>query len=71
MDTFFSIYDRWNGLIPLIGGIYATLMAAGYLPRNPKDPERMALWRKKFGPMMMVLGPILAVIGLIQIVIHL
>jgi hypothetical protein len=22
MDTIFSAYDKWHGLIPLIGGIY-------------------------------------------------
>ena len=67
MDGVFSVYDRWNGLIPLLGGFYATLLAFGYLPRKPADPERLALWRKKFGPLMKVLGPVLIIIGTVEI----
>lgn len=31
---------NWSGLIPLIGGVYGYLLAIGYLPKNPKDPEK-------------------------------
>ena len=68
MDAFFSGYDRWQGLIPLLGGVYATLLAYGVIPRKPKDPERLALWHKKFGPMMRKLGPALIFIGLVTVV---
>ena len=70
MDAIFSAYDRWNGFIPLLCGIYSTLLAYGYLPKKPKDPERLALWRKRFGPMMKILGPMLIVIGLVSLVFH-
>ena len=63
MGDLFLLYDRWNGLIPLIGGIYATLLAYGYLPRKPKNPARLAVWQKKFGPMMRVLGPLVVLFG--------
>ena len=38
-----------EGLIPIFGGVYGLLMAKGILPRKPKDPEKMELWRRKFG----------------------
>ena len=71
MDAFFSEYDRWQGLIPFLGGVYGTLLAYGILPWKSKDPERLALWHKKFGPMMKILGPALIVIGLVEVVRHL
>jgi hypothetical protein len=33
------------------------------LPRNPKDPERLALWRRKFGKMMTILSPLIILFG--------
>jgi len=62
-----SNWDVGNleGLIPLLGGIYAYLLANGTLPRNPKDPEKMALWRRKFGPTIKIIGPILAIFGIL------
>jgi hypothetical protein len=62
--------SNWNvgnlqGVIPLLGGIYGYLLANGTLPRKPKDPEKMALWRRKFGPMMKIIGPILVIFGIL------
>lgn len=64
--------SNWNvgnlqGLIPLLGGIYGYLLANGTLPRKPKDPEKMALWRRKFGPMMKIITPVLVVFGILQL----
>lgn len=56
-----------QGLIPIFGGIYGLLMAQGVIPRNPKDPERMALWRRKFGGIMTVLCPLLILFGVAQL----
>ena len=56
-----------QGLIPLLGGIYGYLLATGRLPRKSKDPEKMALWRRKFGPVMKILGPILIVFGVLEL----
>jgi hypothetical protein len=50
-----------------LGGIYGYLLAIGTLPRKPKDPEKMALWRRKFGPMMKILAPILVVFGILEL----
>lgn len=62
-------WGNLEGLIPLLGGVfYAMLLGAGVLPRKPKNPERMALWRKKFGGVMLLLGPALIVFGVLQLV---
>ena len=55
--------ESWNignleGLIPLLGAIYFYLIADGTLPKNPRDPERMAEWRARFGAPMKVLAPL-------------
>lgn len=62
-----SDWGRLDGLIPILGGIYGLLLAQGVLPRNPKDPERMALWRRKFGGMMTVLAPLLILFGVAKL----
>lgn len=67
MNELFMLYERWNGLIMVVCGIYACLLAYGYLPRKPKDPERLHEWRRKFGPLMKVLAPCLALGGLVQL----
>ena len=53
-----------EGLIPILAGIFGLLLAQGVLPRNPKDPERLALWRRKFGKMMTILCPLIILFGL-------
>lgn len=56
-----------QGIIPIVGGVYGYLLATGALPKNPRDPEKMNLWRKKFGPMMKIIGPILVIVGIFQL----
>jgi hypothetical protein len=53
-----------EGLIPILAGIFGLLLAQGVLPRNPKKPERLALWRRKFGKMMTILCPLIILFGL-------
>ena len=55
---------NFEGLIPILAGIFGLLFAQGVLPRNPKDPERLALWRRKFGTMMTILCPLIILFGL-------
>lgn len=62
-----SDWENLKGLIPIFGGIYGLLLAQGVLPRNPKDPEKMELWRRKFGGMMTVLCPLLVLFGIAQL----
>jgi len=71
MNAVFMFYDRWNGLIMVICGIYASLLAFGYLPRKPKDPARLQEWRRKFGLLMKVLAPCMILGGLAQLGIEL
>ena len=64
-----SNWDIGNleGLIPLLGGVYGYLLANGTLPRKPREPEKMDLWRRKFGRMMKVISPILVVFGILRL----
>ena len=57
----------WSGLIPIFGGIYGYLLAIGYFPRNPKEPEKIELWRKKFGGMLKKICPFLILFGIIKL----
>jgi hypothetical protein len=59
--------DLVEGLIPILGGAFVLLMARGLLPRKPKDPERMELWRRKYGRTMTVVGAFLIVFGLLKV----
>jgi len=56
-----------GGLIPLLGGIYGFLLANGTLPKKPRDPEKIQLWRQKYSPMMKVICPLVLVFGLLQL----
>ena len=62
-----ELYDRWRGIIPIVGGIYGLLLAYRVLPRRPKDPERMELWHRKFGKMMKIICPLLIVFGVLEL----
>jgi hypothetical protein len=55
------------GLIPIFGGVYCLLLAYRVVPRKPKDPEKMALWHRKFGKMMKIVGPFVIWFGLLQL----
>lgn len=68
MSDLFLAYDRWGGLVTILCGIYACLLAYGYLPRNPKDPEAHRLWQKKFGGMLQVLGPLIVLGGVFTLI---
>lgn len=62
-----SNWGNLEGLIPILGGVYGLLLAQGVLPRTPKDPEKMDLWRQKFGGMMTVICPLLILFGIAQL----
>lgn len=67
MEEIFSAYDKWNGLIPLFGGIYVSLIAFKVINPNKKNPEKMEIWHKRFGPMMKVIGPLVVLFGIITL----
>ena len=65
--------NEWNvgnleGLIPILGGIYGLLLAKGILPRNARDPDKMELWRRKFGRMLKIICPLIFVFGVLQFI---
>jgi hypothetical protein len=60
-------WSRLQGLIPILGGIYALVLAQGVLPLRTKDPEKLALWRRKFGGMIRVVGPLVIFSGVLQL----
>lgn len=56
-----------DGLISIAAGTYFYLMGKGTVPKNPRDPEKMEQWRKKYGTLMKVCGPILVIGGILRI----
>lgn len=61
----FEFFDRWQGIIVVLGGIYAFLIAYRILPRNLKNSEKVELWHRKFGKMMKILSPIIIIFGIL------
>jgi hypothetical protein len=60
-------WGNLQGIIPIVGGIYGYLMAVGTVPRNPRDPEKMAEWREKFGRALKIFCPILVLLGVLEL----
>ncbi len=60
----FAVYDQWQGMIPLLGGVYGLLFMYRVIPRKPKDPERLELWHQKFDKLFKILSPLLILFGL-------
>ena len=61
------MHIKFDGLIPIFGGIYGLLIAYRVVPSKPKDPEKMELWHRKFGTMMKLLCPFLIGFGLLEL----
>ncbi|MCA9254585.1 MAG: hypothetical protein KDA33_03065 [Phycisphaerales bacterium] len=59
--------ENLEGLIPIVGAVLAMLVAKGVIPRNPKDPEKLELARRRFGGFITVAGPFLILIGILQL----
>ena len=51
-----------EGLIPLLGGVYAGLLAYGVI-QGSKNPQRMDVWRKKWGKPLKVIAPLVVLFG--------
>ena len=56
-----------EGLIPLLGGLYAFLLARGVL-RASKDPAKNDAWLGKWGPILKWIAPLVMLFGLLQLV---
>jgi hypothetical protein len=54
-----------EGLIPIIGGTFAYLLATGRY--NPsKDPIKWEEWKLRWGPKLKILAPVVIVFGIAQ-----
>lgn len=53
-----------EGLIPLLGGLYAFLLARGVLPAS-KDPVKNEAWLRKWGPALKWLAPLVMLFGIL------
>ena len=61
------LHLKLRGLIPIFGGIYGLPLAYRVIPREPKDPEKMELWHRKFGKIMKILSPFLIGFGFLEL----
>ena len=55
-----------EGIIPIIGGAVAFLMAKGVIPIS-KDPAKGEQWLKQWGKLITWLGPFVVVFGILQL----
>ena len=53
-----------EGLIPLLGGLYAYLLARGVV-RARKDPVKNEVWLHKWGPTLKWMEPLVMLFGLL------
>jgi hypothetical protein len=50
------LYDKWDGLVLVLAGIYALLLAAKVLPIKFGHPEFSEKWHKKYGWLLRIGG---------------
>jgi hypothetical protein len=56
MNQISELYQKWNGLILILAGIYAVLLGGGILPIKFGHPDYSEKWQKKYGGIMKYLG---------------
>jgi hypothetical protein len=56
------LYEKWNGLVPILGGIYALLLAARVLPIKLGDREFSEKWHKKYAGALKI-GGLMAILA--------
>ncbi len=61
------MHGKLDGLLLILVGIYLLLLVYRVVPRQPKDPEKLELWHRKFGRLMKVLAPFLIGYGLLRL----
>jgi hypothetical protein len=52
-----------EGAIPFFGGLYGTLLAYRVIGKKPRQDARVDEWHLKYGRMLKVLGPLVALFG--------
>lgn len=53
---------NYEGLVPVLIGLYATLLGFGALSPSA-DPQRNQRWRERYGTMMKICGPVCIAFG--------
>jgi hypothetical protein len=53
-----------EGAIPLLGGLYGTLIGHRIIGKQPGEDYKYDLWHKQFGTMLKLLGPFMVLFGL-------
>jgi len=59
------MHFSFDGLICVVGGIYALLAAFGFVQAS-KNPEANEIWRKKYGTILKILSPLVILFGLAE-----
>ena len=57
---------NYEGLIPILGGIFALLAVHGKLAIS-KDPVKFEEWKTTWKPIINWLGPVVIIFGLLQL----
>jgi hypothetical protein len=62
MNQISDLYEKWNGLVLILAGIYALLLAARVLPIKFGDPEYSEKWHKKYAGALKI-GGLMAILA--------
>jgi hypothetical protein len=57
-----------QAIVPLVLGVYSSLLGYGIVPANFRDPKKSSAWRARWGKQARIGGPLLAAFGLFQLV---
>ena len=60
------MWDQGIGAVFMAVGVYTWLLVQGTLPRNPRNPEELAAWRKQWGGTFRWLSPALILYGAVR-----
>ncbi len=56
-----------GGLIPLIGGVYATLVGFRVIRVSRKNSEELEQWYQRYGILFKIGGPLIVLLGLLEL----
>ena len=56
MHQISDLYQKWNGLVIILAGIYAVLLGGGILPIKFGNSDYSGKWQKKYGSIVKYLG---------------
>jgi hypothetical protein len=62
MHLISELYDKWNGLVLILAGIYALLVSSKVLPIKFGHPEFSEKWRQKYAGAMRI-GGLMAILA--------